>query len=123
MANGRSIWTGVRRGLSLRCPNCGTGRLLKNYLKVRSPCEVCHAANALYPSDDFPPYLTIFITGHVLVPLFIWTDAAFEPPLWLDTAIWLPVTVIMCLVLLPFMKGATIGICWATNIVRQDSAT
>ena len=123
MAVERSIWTGLRRGLARRCPNCGEGRLLRNYLKVRSPCEVCGADNSIYPSDDFPPYLTILVTGHVLVPLFIWTDRAFEPPLWVQTAIWLPATVILCLVLLPFMKGATIGLCWATHLVRQDTAT
>jgi uncharacterized protein (DUF983 family) len=119
----RSIWTGLSRGLARRCPNCGAGRLFKGFLTVRSPCEVCGADNNIYPSDDFPPYLTIFVTGHFVIPLFIWTDAAFEPALWLEAAIWLPVTAIMSLVLLPFMKGATIGLCWTTNLVRQDSAT
>jgi uncharacterized protein (DUF983 family) len=51
----------------------------------------------------------------------MWMDR-YEPPLWLQAAIWLPVTVIMCLVLLPFMKGATVGLCWATNLVRTESA-
>jgi uncharacterized protein (DUF983 family) len=40
-----------------------------------------------------------------------------------EAAFWLPVTAIMCLALLPFMKGAVIGLCWATNVVRQDNAT
>jgi uncharacterized protein (DUF983 family) len=123
VASDRSIWTGLRRGLARRCPNCGKGRLIRSYLKVRSPCDVCGADNSVYPSDDFPPYLTIFATGHVLVPAFVFTDRAFEPPLWVQTAIWLPATAILCLVLLPFMKGATIGLCWATRIVRQDTAT
>jgi uncharacterized protein (DUF983 family) len=56
-----------------------------------------------------------------VVPLFIWTVHLSRH--FGSTAIWLPATVIMCLVLLAFMKGATIGICWATNIVRQDAAT
>jgi uncharacterized protein (DUF983 family) len=90
---------------------------------MRSPCEVCGSDNSIYPSDDLPPYLTIFVTGHVVIPLFIWTDGALEPSLWLEAAIWPPVTAIMCLVLLPFMKGAAVGLCWANNIVRQDSAT
>jgi uncharacterized protein (DUF983 family) len=118
----RSIWIGVKRGLGLRCPNCGQGRLLQQYIKIRRPCEACGADNTIYPSDDFPPYLTILVVGHVVVPLFIWSDR-YEPPLWLQAAIWLPLTLIMCLVLLPVMKGAAVGLCWATNLVRPGSVT
>jgi uncharacterized protein (DUF983 family) len=123
VADEKSILTGLKRGLSRRCPNCGEGRLFTRYLKIRRPCEDCGADNTIYPSDDFPPYLTILITGHVLVPLFILTDRAYEPPLWLESVIWLPATVIMCLALLPSMKGATVGLCWATNMVRSESST
>ena len=48
--------------------------------------------------------------------------AALEPALWLEAAIWLPATAAMCLALLPFIKGAAIGLCWATNLVQQDRA-
>ena len=123
MADEKSIWIGLKRGFARRCPNCGIGHLFSGYLKVRAPCEVCGADNTIYPSDDFPPYLTIFVAGHVLVALFVWTDSVYEPPLWLQSAIWLPVAVLLCLALLPFMKGAAVGLCWAMNIVRQDSAT
>ena len=122
MASDKSIVTGVLRGLSRRCPNCGQGRLFEGFLKIRCPCEVCGHDNTVYPSDDFPPYLTIIVTGHIIVPLFMWTDHAYEPPLWLEAVIWLPLTAIMCLALLPFMKGATVGLCWATNLVRPESA-
>ena len=122
MAEKKSIWTGILRGLACRCPNCGQGRLFRGYLKIRSPCDVCGTDNTIYPSDDFPPYLTIIIVGHLLVPLFMWVDRAYEPSLWLQAAIWLPATVILCLVLLPYAKGGTVGLCWATNLVRQESA-
>jgi uncharacterized protein (DUF983 family) len=115
-----SIWTGIRRGLGCRCPVCGEGRLFSSFLKVRPQCEICGADNTIYPSDDFPPYLTIIIVGHVVIPLFMWVDFRFEPSMWLQAAIWLPLTVIMSLGLLPSMKGATIGLCWAANIVREE---
>ena len=54
-----------------------------------------------------------------MVALFIWTDNVYEPPLWVEFVIWVPVTVLMCLALLPFMKGVAVGLCWAMNIVRQ----
>lgn len=109
--------------MARRCPACGQGRLFRRYLAIRSPCEVCGADNTIYPSDDFPPYLTILVAGHVLVPLLVWTERVYAPPLGVQGVIWLPVTTITCLVLLPLMKGATVGLCWATNIVRQQSAT
>jgi uncharacterized protein (DUF983 family) len=53
---------------------------LHQYIKIRRPCEACGTDNTVYPSDDFPPYLTILVVGHVVVPLFIWSDR-YEPPL------------------------------------------
>ena len=123
MSGEKSIWIGLKRGLSCRCPNCGKGHLFSRYLKVASICPVCRADNTIYPSDDFPPYLTILAAGHVLIPLFVRTDRVYVPPVWLEAAIWLPLAGIMCVAMLPFMKGATVGLCWATNIVRSGSAT
>lgn len=116
---GRSIWLGIRRGLARRCPNCGEGRLFSGFLKVSARCEVCGADNTIYPSDDFPPYLTILAAGHIVVPLMFALERGLAPALWIQAAIWLPVTVALCLVLLPVMKGGTVGLCWASGLVRQ----
>jgi uncharacterized protein (DUF983 family) len=114
----RPILTGIRRGLAGRCPACGEGRLFAGFLAIRPHCPHCGADNAIYPSDDFPPYLTILVVGHLVVPLFMWVDRAWAPDLWLQAAIWLPLTLMLCLALLPRMKGATVGLCWATGLVR-----
>jgi uncharacterized protein (DUF983 family) len=119
----KSMWTGIKRGLALRCPNCGRGRLFARYLTVRSPCEVCGTDNNIYPSDDFPPYLTIFLSGHIVIPLFVVTDSRYALPFWVEGIIWLPITLALCLALLPVMKGATVGLCWATNLIRPDAAS
>jgi len=116
------IWTGLRRGLHRTCPTCGQGALFRGYLTVREHCPVCGADNTIYPSDDLPPYLTIAILGHLIVPLFILVDLHLAPPLWVEFAIWLPLTAILTLALLPFVKGAAIGLCWATGIVRPRLA-
>jgi len=121
MEEEKSVWIGLRRGLARRCPTCGKGRLFAGYLTIRSPCEVCGVDNNIYPSDDFPPYLTILVSGHVVVPLFIVTDSAYGLPFWIEGAIWLPLTLMLCLALLPVMKGATVGLCWANDLVRQEA--
>ncbi|HVY17850.1 MAG TPA: DUF983 domain-containing protein [Rhodopila sp.] len=115
------FWTGVNRGLHRRCPNCGEGALFRGFLAIEPECPHCGANNAAYPSDDLPPYLTIVIVGHIIVPLFMWTDHAFVPPIWVQCAIWLPLTALLTLALLPFVKGAAVGLCWATGTVRPQA--
>ncbi len=114
----RSVWLGIRRGLAGRCPACGRGHLFSGFLRIRPRCEECGADNADYPSDDFPPYLTILVVGHVVVPLLFWVEWAFMPSVWMQAAIFLPLTTLLCLLLLPVMKGATVGLCWATGLAR-----
>ncbi len=118
----KSLWTGLTRGARGLCPTCGRGRLFDGFLRVRAACSVCGANNADYPSDDFPPYLTIFAVGHLVVPLLVLIDMRYQPALWLQTAIWLPATVLLCLLLLPTMKGATVGLCWAVGLTRQQES-
>lgn len=114
------LWTGISRGARCRCPNCGKGRMFAGYLKLHATCSACGANNADYPCDDFPPYLTIFVVGHLVVPMLVLIDLRYQPSVWLETAIWLPVTALLCLALLPVMKGATAGLCWAVGLSRQQ---
>jgi uncharacterized protein (DUF983 family) len=115
----KSIWTGMRRGAMCRCPNCGEGRLYTRFLKPTANCEVCGEDNTIYPSDDLPPYLTVFVVGHFVVGLYLWLDFSFGLSDWVQLSIWLPATALLSLALLPVMKGLSIGICWATNMVRE----
>ena len=107
------VWTGLKRGVALRCPECGKGRLLRAYLKVRPICEVCGHDNAQYPSDDAPPYFTILIVGHLfiapaLIFPFIWTW-----PVQYVLLATIPALAVITLLLLPRVKGAVIGVQWA----------
>jgi uncharacterized protein (DUF983 family) len=118
----KSVWTGIKRGLARRCPNCGEGRLFSGYLKIRTPCEACGTDNSVYPSDDLPPYITVLVVGHVLVPIFMCVDRAYQPSFVLQAVVWLPVAALACLALLPYAKGAAVGVCWANNLIREETA-
>jgi len=120
MADKSRILTGVARGLHLRCPNCGEGRLFRRFLKVSDHCEVCGTDNTIYPSDDAPPYLTLLVVGHLLVPLIMWMDHALEPALWVQFALWLPLTTVLTIAALPYMKGAVVGFAWANRVTRAS---
>jgi uncharacterized protein (DUF983 family) len=114
------ILLGIGRGLRGRCPACGQGRLFNGFLRLPPRCPVCGNENAAYPADDFPRYLTILLAGHIILPLFIWSDRALAPAIWVQCAVWLPLSAALCLALLPPMKGAVVGMCWATGFRHAD---
>ncbi|MEN0076173.1 MAG: DUF983 domain-containing protein [Paracraurococcus sp.] len=115
------IAVGIRRGLGLRCPQCGEGRLFSRFLKVREHCEACGADNTVYPSDDAPPYLTLLLVGHLILPFMFWMDKAWAPAMWVMFAIWLPLIAALTLAALPVLKGAVVGFAWATGVTRETA--
>lgn len=109
----RNTLQAMMRGARGRCPSCGNGSLFSKYLKVTGHCSSCGEALHHHRADDAPPYFTILIAGHLIVPLLMALELTHKPPLWVHAAIWLPVTVIACLALLPPVKGAIVGLQWA----------
>lgn len=107
---------GLLRGLLGRCPNCGEGRLFGRYLKVNPTCADCGLGLGEFRADDAPPYFTMLIVGHVIVPAMLILEQMQQPAEWVQAALWLPLTVVMTLALLPRIKGAVIGFQWAQRI-------
>lgn len=101
-----ALWRGMRR----RCPVCGEGRLLRGYLTPEPVCSHCRAPLLQFRADDMPPYVTVLIVGHLVVPGCLWLEQALHPPSWVQLAIWLPLTCLLTGVLLPVVKGALIGL-------------
>ncbi|WP_062116412.1 DUF983 domain-containing protein [Aureimonas sp. AU40] len=112
----RDTLQAMGRGFLMRCPHCGKGRLFSGYLKSVDRCEACGEAFEHHRADDLPPYLTIFIVGHLVVALFMGMEQVTDLPLWAHLAIWVPVTIALSLVLLRPLKGATIGLQWAMRM-------
>ena len=104
-----SLWTAVSRGARNLCPCCGEGAVFAGYLKVAPACTACGAPLGRLRADDAPPYFTIFIAGHLLVPPVLWIERAYMPPMWLHMVVWLPLFAIACILLLRPIKGATLG--------------
>jgi uncharacterized protein (DUF983 family) len=109
----RNVWRAMLEGLRSRCPACGKGALFGRYLKVQEACPSCGEALHHHRADDAPPYFTILIVGHVIVGAILPVERAYAPPLWLHAALWLPLTLVMTLWLLPRIKGAIVGLQWA----------
>jgi uncharacterized protein (DUF983 family) len=111
-----SLAQAVRRGFTMRCPNCGKGHLFRRFLKVVDHCEVCGEDYTPQRADDFPAYLVIIVVGHVIVPALLAVEIAYAPPAWLQLAIWLPLTLFSSLALLQPTKGAIVGLQWQTGM-------
>src|SRR5690606_19830749 len=84
----RPMGRSLRRGFLQRCPSCGTGKLFGAYLKPVHDCPSCGEAMHHQRADDAPPYFTMLIVGHLVVPVLLWVEMNYAPPLWVHMAIW-----------------------------------
>ena len=96
----------LRRGFAKKCPNCGLFPIFLTYIKTYKKCSKCGINFSEYKSDDGPAYCTIFIVGHILIPLILLTEKNFSPPTIAQMIIWPITTIILTLWLLPRVKGA-----------------
>ena len=109
----RNSMRAMLRGFAGRCPSCGQGAMFARYLKVSDTCPHCGEELGHHQADDAPAYFTIFIVGHIIVAGVLYLERAAAPSPWVHTAIWLPATLLMSLILLPRVKGALVGLQWA----------
>lgn len=109
----RDVWQAMARGLRCRCPNCGKGKIFRAFLKVADKCSECGQDFSGHRADDLPAYLVIVIVGHIVVPIVLWIETDYAPPIPLQLAIYLPLTLISSLLLLQPVKGAVVGLQWA----------
>ena len=118
-----SLATAMGRGLAGRCPVCGVGRLFNGFLRVATQCGHCHAPLGLVRADDAPPYFTILIVGHVVIPAMLVMEKASDPPMWLLSAIFIPLTLVLSVGLIRPIKGATVGLMLSFNMLKSDAET
>src|SRR6185369_15947343 len=105
----RDVWSAMRRGFRCRCPRCGEGKLFRAFLKVADHCSACGLDFSPHRADDLPAYLVIIIVGHIVVPIALWIETNYSPAVWLQLAIYLPITFASSLLLLQPVKGAVVG--------------
>jgi uncharacterized protein (DUF983 family) len=109
----RPLFPALLRGLMCRCPRCGVGPLFTGFIKVRDRCPNCGEPMLHHRADDMPPYVVTFIVGHVIVGLMLTVEVEYAPPMWLHAALWLPLTILMCVALLRPVKGAIVAYQWS----------
>lgn len=116
MADSRPWRLAVMRGMRKKCPECGRGSLFSGYTSTIGNCSHCGLDLDGHCADDAPPYITILVVGHIAIPLALAVKQLYEPPLWMQFAIWLPVILIAAYLFLPIAKGAMVGLQWANRM-------
>jgi len=106
----------VLRGLRSRCPACGEGRLFRSFLKPVDHCEACGEDMYHHRADDMPPYLAIFIVGHIVVGGYMFGERIVDWNSWQALAFWIPVTIAMTVAMIQPLKGGVIGMQWALRM-------
>lgn len=107
-----TLGAAMRRGITGKCPRCGGAHLFAGFLKPVDRCPLCAQDWTLHAADDFPPYVSIIITGHVMAPVFIVLGSLTALSMIWTTGIALLLAVPLLLVLLQPAKGGIIALQW-----------
>jgi uncharacterized protein (DUF983 family) len=96
-------------GLAGRCPRCGDGKLFSGFLDLAPRCEVCGLDYGFADSGDGPAVLVTLFAGFIVLGAALATQIVYEPPIWIHLAIFLPLTLVVCLGMLRPLKGFLIA--------------
>lgn len=107
--------TAMMRGFKGRCPKCNQAPLFRAYLKPVTHCAHCEMEWSEVRADDGPAWATMLVVGHLLAPFFHFVIFNKSLPDWAPTVILGLAATILCLILLPRMKGLFIGLVWLTG--------
>jgi len=107
-----SFGAAMLRGLRCSCPRCGGARLFGRWLKPVDRCPACGIDWTPQRADDFPAYIAIIVTGHLLAPIMIALalDYALRPLVL--ASVLFPSAIAMMLALLQPAKGLVIALQW-----------
>ncbi|WP_395665186.1 DUF983 domain-containing protein [Methylocella sp.] len=96
-------------GLRGRCPRCGEGPLFSGLLELAPRCSACGLDYKFADAADGPAVFVCLIAGFLVLGAALWVELAYEPPFWVHLAVFMPLTLVVCLGLLRPAKGLLIA--------------
>lgn len=118
----RPLKPALRRGWARRCPACGTGAMMRGYLRVADQCPDCGEALHHHRADDGPAYVTILVVGKTVMAVYLAVFLAWQPAPWVMIALCWTLAVVLSLWLLPRIKGAMVALQWSRRMNGFDTA-
>ena len=112
----RSVMAALWRGTACKCPRCGKGKMFGRWLKVADKCDHCGEVLGHARADDFPPYISITIVGHIIVAVIMHLEMTqpLSPMTYMITAV--PASILMTLLVMQPVKGFVVGLQWAMGM-------
>lgn len=112
----RKLTPALLKGVARKCPRCGQAPLFSGYLSVNDTCESCGQEFFHHRADDMPPWMTILIVGHIVVPLMLTAATSWDWPDWVHMTLWPMMALVLSLIVLPLAKGFVIALQWALKM-------
>lgn len=111
-----TTWQAVLRGIRNRCPRCGNARFFPRFLKPIEVCPTCSQDWSIQRADDFPAYVSIFVTGHLTAPVIIALVSSEALPAWALATLLVTMVLGVSLALLQPAKGAIMALLWKLGV-------
>ncbi len=116
----RPLGKALRRGAVGRCPNCGTGRLFRGFLRLQETCNHCGLDLRRHWPSAGPALLSIAVAGIFLAPLLNLGAAIFGPDPVILMLLGLLTLPFLVAGLLRVIKGAMVGYLWSYDVISHE---
>jgi uncharacterized protein (DUF983 family) len=100
----------ILTGLGGRCPRCGKGRLFSGFLTLAARCDACGLEFSFADAGDGPAVFVSLIGGFLVLGIALVVELLYEPPFFIHLAVFLPMTLVVCLGLLRPLKSLLIAL-------------
>lgn len=117
-----SLLRALGRGLAMKCPACGEGRMFNRFLKVRERCDACREELHHHQADDYPAYIVVFLIGKLAFAGVLIVELAYRPPYWVHFTLWMPLVLFGALGLLQPVKGFVVALQWHLGLHGFEEA-
>jgi len=97
-------------GVTGRCARCGGGKMFDGFLELAPRCEACGLDYGFADAGDGPAVIVTLLAGFIVVGTALVVEVKYEPPMWLHLAIFLPLTLVVCLGMLRPLKGVLVSL-------------
>ena len=107
-----SAWEAMFRGARGHCPRCDRAKLFRRFLKPVAHCPSCAQDWTHQQADDFPAYVSILLTGHIMAPVIIALIKDTQLSTAAAASIIFPMMIALMIGLIQPAKGAIIALQW-----------
>jgi uncharacterized protein (DUF983 family) len=92
------------------CPRCGSKTLFAGFIRFAPSCRTCGLDFSAFNVGDGPAAFLTLIIGTVVTVFAIVVELSLEPPLWVHSILWVPLTLGLVLGSLRLAKAALLAL-------------